>query len=227
MPQEALEIMNREWPAFEAEMAPRGVQVFGRELDFPETGVTVRVRNGETLVTDGPFVETKEWVAGIEMLECSDLDEVIEVTSKNPVARFNPFEIRPLREEPILSEGVTAFARHDVAAGAPFLMILWVSGGSDVPIDESALADHRSWAADRDDLSVAAVLDVPRTARTVRYRDGAIQVSDGPLVDIDDLIASIDVVACRDRQQEVEIAATHPFVRRHAIEVRPFEPTGM
>jgi hypothetical protein len=106
-------------------------------------------------------------------------------------------------------------------------MILWVSGGSDVPIDESALADHRSWAADRDDLIVAAVLDVPRTARTVRYRDGAIQVSDGPLVDIDDFIACIDVVACRDRQQAVEIAATHPFVRRHAIEVRPFEPTGV
>ena len=81
--------MQRELPGWVEEMDGRGVRLLGRELDLPETAATVRVRDGETLVTDGPFAETKEFMAGFDVLECADLDEAIEVAAKCPVAWFH------------------------------------------------------------------------------------------------------------------------------------------
>ena len=49
---------------------------------------TVRVRDGEVLLADGPFAETKEQIAGFDIVECADLDEAIEVAAKHPMARF-------------------------------------------------------------------------------------------------------------------------------------------
>src|SRR5690242_1635442 len=90
--------MQRDLPAWAEEMTSRGVRLFGQELDFPERSLTVRVRGGETLVTDGPFAETKEFVAGFALFEFADLDEAIEAIGRNPVARFHPIEIRPFRD---------------------------------------------------------------------------------------------------------------------------------
>lgn len=64
-----------------------GARLFGRELDLPRSAVTVRVRAGETLVSDGPFAETKEFLAGFDLLDCADLDEAIDAAAKSPVAR--------------------------------------------------------------------------------------------------------------------------------------------
>jgi len=58
----------------------------------------VRVRSGEVLVADGPFAETKEQIGGLDLVECADLDEAIEVASKHPVARFGSIEVRPFWE---------------------------------------------------------------------------------------------------------------------------------
>jgi len=55
----------------------------------------VRLRDKEVLIADGPFAETKEQIAGYDILECADLDEAIEVASKHPVAKFGVVEVRP------------------------------------------------------------------------------------------------------------------------------------
>ena len=55
----------------------------------------MRVRGGETIITDGRFAETKEWIAGFDILECKDLDEAIEVAAAYPMARFGRLEVRP------------------------------------------------------------------------------------------------------------------------------------
>ena len=57
--------------------------------------VTVRVRDGELLVTDGPFAETREQIGGLELVECADLDVAIEIASGHPGSREYPVEIRP------------------------------------------------------------------------------------------------------------------------------------
>ncbi|MCU1505387.1 MAG: hypothetical protein QOD27_122 [Microbacteriaceae bacterium] len=78
-----------------AENDRRGISVLGDRLRPVEDATTVRMRGDELLVTDGPFAETKEWIAGFDVLECNDLDEAIEVASKHPMARFGRIEIRP------------------------------------------------------------------------------------------------------------------------------------
>jgi hypothetical protein len=63
-----------------------------------DTATTVRVRNGQITVTDGPFAETKEALAGFYLLEAQDLDEAIEMAAKIPPAREGSIEVRPVRE---------------------------------------------------------------------------------------------------------------------------------
>jgi hypothetical protein len=80
------------------EMDGRGVRLEGSPL-YPASATTVRVRNDEVLIADGPFAETKEVMVGYDMLECADLDEAIEVASKHPLARRGAMELRPFAED--------------------------------------------------------------------------------------------------------------------------------
>ena len=79
------------------EMGRRGVWLDGSPLESTSAATTVRVREGEQLITDGPFAETKEVIVGYDIVECADLDEAIEVASKHPCATNGAIEIRPLR----------------------------------------------------------------------------------------------------------------------------------
>jgi hypothetical protein len=77
-----------------AEGDRRGIRKQGDQLVPRDKAKTVRVRNGELLVTDGPFAETKEWIAGYDLLECKDLDEAVEYASRHPMARGGRIEVR-------------------------------------------------------------------------------------------------------------------------------------
>ena len=77
------------------EMDRRKVRILGNRLQGVEQATTVRRRKGKVLVSDGPFAETKEWIAGFDLLECTDLDEAVEVAAKHPMARFGRIEVRP------------------------------------------------------------------------------------------------------------------------------------
>jgi hypothetical protein len=77
----------------------KGLKVEGLELELPEDGRTVRVRDGETIVTDGPYAETREQIGGFFVAECENLDEAIELASRIPVATKGSVEIRPLVEQ--------------------------------------------------------------------------------------------------------------------------------
>ena len=79
-----------------ADVEARGLRVIGERLRPVEDATLVRVRGGELLVTDGPFTESKEWIAGFDVLDCRDLDEAIEVASRHPMARFGRIELRPM-----------------------------------------------------------------------------------------------------------------------------------
>jgi hypothetical protein len=71
----------------------------GLQLDSPETATTVRVKDGKTLTTDGPFVEIKEAIGGYLLFEAEDLDAAIELASRIPAARLGgAVEVRPIVE---------------------------------------------------------------------------------------------------------------------------------
>ena len=69
--------------------------IIGDRLRPVSDATTVRRRGGELLVTDGPFAETREWIAGFDVLECKDLDEAIEIASLHPQASGGKIELRP------------------------------------------------------------------------------------------------------------------------------------
>jgi len=75
-----------------------GVLVAAEALQPVDTATTVRVRNGKTYITDGPFAETKEQLAGFYLLDARDLNDAIHMASKIPPAREGSVEVRPVRE---------------------------------------------------------------------------------------------------------------------------------
>jgi hypothetical protein len=90
--------LYRAWGAFNQEVANAGVMSSGTGLQSSATATSVRVRNGKTLITDGPFAETREQLGGILIFDCQDLDEAIMWASKVPDAQNGCIELRPLWE---------------------------------------------------------------------------------------------------------------------------------
>lgn len=72
-----------------------GKHLDGERLRPPSDATTVRVSKGEVLVTDGPYTESKEWIAGFDILECENLDEAIVIASRHPQANGGKLELRP------------------------------------------------------------------------------------------------------------------------------------
>jgi hypothetical protein len=87
-----------EYGVFMEEMGRRSVLQGGERLRPTTDATTVRVRDGETITSDGPFAETKEQVGGYYVVDCKDLDEAIEVAAKIPGAKFGSIEVRPIWE---------------------------------------------------------------------------------------------------------------------------------
>ena len=81
--------------AWVEEMTRRGIRLAGQRLRPVSDATTVQVRGGEVKIADGPFAETKEQIAGYDIIDCADLDEAIEVASRHPVAPFGKIEVRP------------------------------------------------------------------------------------------------------------------------------------
>ncbi|HVX47684.1 MAG TPA: YciI family protein [Mycobacteriales bacterium] len=71
----------------------------GNQLEGVAQAATVRVRDGERLVTDGPFAETKEQIAGFDIIECGGRQEALEIAGRHPVAHFGSVEVRPFWSE--------------------------------------------------------------------------------------------------------------------------------
>jgi hypothetical protein len=88
-----------EYMALAEEMGSRGVLLSGEQLRPTWDATTVRVRDGEVLMADGPFAETKEQMGGYMVVECADVDEAIEVASKLPAARSGTVEVRPIWQQ--------------------------------------------------------------------------------------------------------------------------------
>jgi hypothetical protein len=79
-----------------AEMDGRGVRVTGDRLRPVADTTSVRVRDGEVVITDGPFAEGTEVIAGFDLLECADLHEALEVAARHPCAAYGGIEVRPV-----------------------------------------------------------------------------------------------------------------------------------
>jgi hypothetical protein len=84
--------------AAQAELEARGAFRDRRRLRPTSSATTVRVRNGELVLSDGPFAETKEQIAGYYLVECSDQNEAIELAALIPAVKYSMVEVRPVWE---------------------------------------------------------------------------------------------------------------------------------
>ena len=91
------EVPDIECVSFDTELRDSGRCLASEALQPVETATTVRVRNGKVSVTDGPFAETKEQLAGFYLIEARDLNEAIQVAGQIPPARVGSIEVRPIR----------------------------------------------------------------------------------------------------------------------------------
>jgi hypothetical protein len=87
-----------QWNTLFEWMGEQGLDADGLELEDPAKARVVQVQDGNTIVTDGPFLETKEVLGGYFVVDCKDLDEAIELAQRVPVASVGSVEIRPVVE---------------------------------------------------------------------------------------------------------------------------------
>lgn len=92
------ELMGQ-YGAFGESLQRAGLTFTGEPLAPPTTATTVRLRNGKTLMTDGPFAETKEWMSGYYIVDCADLDAALKIAARVPSAAFGSVEVRLIATE--------------------------------------------------------------------------------------------------------------------------------
>ncbi len=101
------------WVEFDQSLRDAGLLISGNPLHPLDAATTVRVRNDETEIVDGPFAVTKEFLAGYYLLECADLDEALKQAARVPLARYGSVEVRP-----IMDMGAPAAADEEAAAAS-------------------------------------------------------------------------------------------------------------
>ena len=90
-----------EYMTYTQDIKKKGQMIAGEALQPVNTATTVRVKNGKTLTTDGPFAETREQLGGFYMVEAKDLDEAIGLAARIPASRTGSIEVRPILPIPV------------------------------------------------------------------------------------------------------------------------------
>ncbi|HET9671641.1 MAG TPA: YciI family protein [Actinomycetota bacterium] len=98
MTPEAMEASMDDWWKYEAWLGEKGIRLAGEALQEPHHATTVRVQDGKTVTTDGPFAETKEQLGGFYLIEAANLDEALAAAARCPGAALGSVEVRPVQE---------------------------------------------------------------------------------------------------------------------------------
>ena len=204
------------------ELAARGKYLGASPLQSITTAASVRVRDGRTLVTDGPFAETTEQLGGYCVLDLADLDEAIAVAGRLPPAAKGTVEIRPL----VSLDGLPPECPLPTATGGgsrtPFLLLCY---DDEAAWEAAALA--RRFADEGRYLS-ASPLHPAATATSVRVRGGRRVITDGPFSETHAALGGYSLILAEDRDTAIDLAAQHPGARVGIVEVRPlFDLSGL
>jgi hypothetical protein len=218
--------MQESIPGWLEETDRRGVRLFGHQLTHPSEATTVRVRGSKTFVTDGPFAETKEFVAGFDLIDAADLDEAIEIAAKHPVSWFHTVEIRPLPDGSDTRAQLDGGALANGSGAQRYAMFMCVDGVPATDQEEEWVhSESKTWfdtVTERDPHAFGTPLQGASTATTVQVRDGQTLVSDGPFAETKEFIGGFVVTEAANQEEAVALAATHPLAAFHQVEVRAF-----
>jgi hypothetical protein len=200
-----------------------GVNVAGHPLHMDVDAITVKVRDGQLIVTDGPFAETKEQVAGFDLINSDSLDEALRWAARHPHTWMGATEVRAL------TGGSAATPLPEPKSGTTRYM-LFVCTDPDVSREELASIEPvDAWVDEMNRRGLrlfGSELDAPGRARTVQVRSKEAIVTDGPFAETKEQIAGFDILECATVDEAIDAAARHPMARGGVLELRPFRPLG-
>jgi hypothetical protein len=98
MTNEEKQTLDRDSAAYDRDLEASGHMIHAEALQKPGAAVTVKVRNSEMSITDGPYAETKEQLGGFILIEAKDLNDAIRVAAGIPLARYGSIEVRPIHD---------------------------------------------------------------------------------------------------------------------------------
>ena len=198
-----------------------GVNLQGSRLRPTADATTVKIRGGELIITDGPYAETKEQIAGYDVLECTSLDEAVRWAGRHPSSWVGAIEVRAL------PDSAPAMPLPESAKDKMRYVMLVCTDPAVDPREFGHIEPVDPWVADTDGRGIrlyGSELEPPSSARTVRVRDRHAMVTDGPFAETKEQIAGFDVLECADLDEAIEVAGRHPMARLGILEVRPFWP---
>ncbi len=198
-----------------------GVNLQGSRLRPTADATTVKVRDGELIITDGPYAETKEQVAGYDVLECASLDEAVRWAGRHPSSWVGAIEVRAL------PDSAPAVPLPEPGEGKIRYVMLVCTDPRVGPREFARIEPVDPWVAEMNGRGVrlyGSELEPPGSARTVRVREKHAIVTDGPFAETKEQIAGFDVLECADLDEAIEVATRHPMARLGILEVRPFWP---
>lgn len=208
-----------------ADLLARGVTEFGERLRPGTDATTVKVRDGRSLVTEGPFTEAKEWVGGFDIIDVADLDEAIAIAAAHPAARTGTVEVRPFMVWPdaaphhrVVPHGFPEQATH----GTRYLMLVC----TDPESSGGEAGDVQPWVAEHDRSGVRLFGDVLRPwsdTTLVRSRGDRTLVEPAPEPS-GAHVAGLDFIEVSGLDQAIAVAAAHPMARVGQLVLTPAWP---
>lgn len=210
------------------EMAAKGQLISAAPLLPVATGTTVRMREGQRLITTGPFAETIEQLGGYYIIDVDNLDDAIAIAGRLPPAAKGTVEVRPLFKLQGLPEEKLSpeFTAHDSSLNKFMFLCYddeeaWRNAGREAhhaAMLEAVELTH--WLDGRGQYLSASPLHPIATATSVRVRNGQRLVTDGPFAETREVLGGYYVILAKDQSEAVEIAARHSGARVGAVEVR-------
>jgi hypothetical protein len=215
---DAVLMKDRHWPGA------------GVPLQGASAAKTLRLKDGRLQVTDGPYAETKELLGGFGVLEARDINEAVELISKHPGVKYGPFEIRPFDQE--TTDCVTSSnpAPDTPADGQKIVCLGCFDESTWNALSPSELDSLRKECmvyadvlTERGGTAVSgAALQGVNSAKTLRYREGKVMVTDGPYAETKEQIGGVAIYRFRDMAQAIEAWSDHPCLRiGDTLELRP------
>ncbi len=220
------------------DLQSRGQFICASPLHPVATAASVRVRNGQSLITTGPFAETTEQLGGFFLIDVPNLDEAIAIASRLPAAKKGTVEVRPVFHLDGLPPDKLTASPSNVTpsntvppsverAGSRYMLLCYDNEQAWNEAGPAALRAAQQEAVGlthqldaRGQYISASPLHPVSTATSIRIREGKRLVTDGPFAETREFLGGYYMIFARDLNEAISIAAKHPGVTVGSVEVR-------
>ncbi len=210
------------------ELQAKGQFIAASPLHPVSTAASVRVRNGQSLVTAGPFAETTEQLGGFFLVDVPNLDDAISIALRLPSAKKGTIEVRPLfRLEGLPPDRFSVLQTSSEGSGTRFMLLCYDNEEAWNALGPAALSTAQAEAVAltheldlRGQYISASPLHAVATATSVRIREGNRLITDGPFAETNEFLGGYYMLRARDLNEAISIASKHPGAALGSVEIR-------